>query len=296
MVTEKARRVRRLIERLKPVTNSLSVPLERLGQDVLGKVRPVPEGISFVEANVGEMPAEWVLHARAPAGKALFYVHGGAYFSGSLVSNRLLSVQIASTVEVNTFSFQYRLAPEYPFPAALEDSETAYSRLLESYDSKDVVFIGESAGGGLLVALALKLRDEGRPLPAGMVCMSPWTDLTLSGKSYETNIDADIMLTRDKLARAAWEYAPLDPANPYVSPAFGAMHDMPPTLIQVGSCELLLDDARMLSDAMADADVDVRLEEWGEMWHAWQALDIPEAYRAMRSVKDFVDARLGRGE
>lgn len=293
MAARETKKIRNFIKRFKPVTSTLSLHAERLGQDVLGKVTPIPHDIKLVEANVGDIPAEWVISAKAPSDKVLLYIHGGAYFSGSLVSNRLLSVTIAEKVGIKTFSFQYRLAPEHPFPAALEDAERVYDELLRKYNSQDIAFIGESAGGGLLVALALKLKDEGKPLPAALICMSPWTDLTLSGESYKTNEEKDILLTREKLERAAKEYAPCDAENPYVSPVFGDVRSLPPTLIQVGTAELLLDDARMLSDVMERADVDVCLEEWENMWHVWQAMDTPESEEALARIRRFVFDKLG---
>jgi acetyl esterase/lipase len=203
---------------------------------------------------------------------------------------RLLASEFAECARLNTISFEYRLAPEHPYPAALLDAESVYENVLSlGVSPGKIAFLGESAGGGLICSLLLRLRDRGAPLPAAAAVISPWTDLTLSGKTYETNEKVDPMLSTAKLDKARHFYT--DEANfkdPYVSPAFGNFQGCPPVLIHVGTHEILLSDARKLADAMKESGSDVTLDEWAGMWHVWHAFDTRESKLAREGIIRFI--------
>ncbi|MEL7610514.1 MAG: alpha/beta hydrolase [Bacillota bacterium] len=289
---------------IKPLINNLSLEMERAGQDVLarGELRRLPENLCVLRADVlredgTDIPAEWFLPSGAPQEFAVLYFHGGAYMAGSLTSSRVLAVDFAQATGLNTLSFEYRLSPEHPYPAGIEDAKTVYLDLLKlGVCSSGVAFIGDSAGGGMACALMLKLRDEGLPLPGVCVAISPWTDLTLCGESYRAKEKIDPLLALSKLERAREYYAPEELlTHPYVSPAFGDFTGCPPTLIHVGSDEMLLDDARALEKAMLCAGVEVELDVWEGLWHVWHAFDIPETRDAMQRIASYILGRLKCG-
>lgn len=286
------------IRSFRPLLNNLSLEMERLGQDILAEqdTKHLPENMVVASDTVGELRAEWFHTLGAPDDEALLYYHGGAYMAGSIISNRPLAVDFAKCTGKNVFSFEYRLAPENPYPAALEDGLLAYRYLLElGLSPSKIVFVGESAGGGLEIATAMKAREEGLPLPAGIVALSPWVDLTLRGESYTSKVDDDPLIQRNKLLRAVMFYAYKQRlTNPYISPIYGDFTSFPPTLIHVGTNELLLSDARSLNAAMKSDGVDVTLDEWEGMWHVWQIFDLPESRAAMEDIAKFIRACLDK--
>lgn len=282
---------------IKPLLNNLSLEMERTGQDFLarGELKRLPENLCVLRADVSRedgtrIPAEWFHPTGAPHELAVLYFHGGSYMAGSLTSSRVLAVDFAHATGLNTLSFEYRLSPEHPYPAGIEDAQTVYLYLLKlGVCSSSVAFIGDSAGGGMACALMLKLRDEGIPLPGVCVAISPWTDLTLCGESYRQKEKDDPMLALAKLERARDYYAPESLlTHPYVSPAFGDFTGCPPTLIHVGGDEILLDDARALASAMHRSGVEVELDEWEGLWHVWHAFDIPETRDAMERIASYI--------
>ena len=185
----------------------------------------------------------------------------------------------------------YRLAPEHPYPAALEDANAAYLWLLEQgYKASQIILAGDSAGGGLVLAALVSLRDHHKSLPAGAVCISPWTDLALTGQSYQSKAGADCMLKLARIDNCAGLYAgDHDRKNPLISPLYADLHGLPPLLIQVGSDELLLDDAVQFAAKVKDAGGDVTLEIWNRMFHVFQIVPIlPESKKALASIKRFI--------
>lgn len=304
MPSRLARFIETAMHGIKPILNNLSLEMERAGQDLLarGELRRLPENLCVLRADVGredgtEIFAEWFHPEGAPEEFAVLYFHGGAYMAGSLASSRVLAVDFAQATGLNTLSFEYRLSPEHPYPAGIEDAQTVYLNILRlGVCPSGVAFIGDSAGGGMACALLLKLRDEGLPLPGVCVAISPWTDLTLSGESYREKERDDPLLALSKLERAREYYAPEELlTHPYVSPAFGDFTGCPPTLIHVGSDEILLDDARALARAMRACGVEVRLDEWEGLWHVWHAFDIPETREAMERIAAYIRGRLECG-
>ena len=271
----------------------LSIDELRESQNRSAKMmQKVPKAISVEGFSINELSAEWVTHKNANAEKIILYLHGGGYVSGKLDMYRLLCGNISEKSGARVLLPEYRLAPEDPFPAALEDALSVYSWLLQNETSAENIFLaGDSAGGGLSLAMTLALRDEGRPLPAGIICLSPWTDLTFSGDSHKTNAKKSVILHPEGLRLWADSYvAHADPRTPHISPAFADMTSFPPMLVQVGAEEVLLDDARMVAERAKSAGVDVTLSVYEKMWHVWQAVGIlPEAKRAFAEIGEFVE-------
>jgi acetyl esterase/lipase len=215
--------------------------------------------------------------------------------AGTPVLYRDFIWRLAAAARAQVFIIDFRLAPEHPFPAALEDAVKAYRALVaEGADPRQMAVVGESSGGGLALALLLKLRDEGSRLPAAAVALSPWTDLALTGPSLRLNADADAMIRSEEAPRLARYYlAGTDPRTPYASPLYGDPTGLPPTLIQVGSDEVLLDDSVRMAERMRAAGCQVELEIWPRMphaWHLWARL-VPEARAAIERIGAFVQSK-----
>ncbi|MBT3322512.1 MAG: alpha/beta hydrolase [Anaerolineae bacterium] len=270
----------------------LSIDELRESQNRSAKMmQKIPKKISVEGISINELRAEWVSDKNADKEKVILYLHGGGYVSGNIEMNRSLAGSISEKSGAYVLLSKYRLAPEDPFPAALEDGLAIYAWLLEEgYAAKNIFIAGLSAGGGLALAMMLALRDEGRPLPAGIILLSPWTDLTLSGASHETNAKKSVILHPENLRLWAKSYiASADPRTPHISPAFADMRGFPPMLIQVGGDEVLLDDARMVAERAESAGVDVRLSVYEKMWHVWQTIGIlPESVKAFEEIGEFV--------
>ena len=281
---------RKLLKRMfyKP----LSIEELRHSQEASVKMlAKLPKSISLKKARINELDVEWLAHESAADEKVILYLHGGGYVSGTLGMYHQLCSTLSKISGARVLMPEYRLAPNYPFPAALEDALSVYDWLLREGISAENIFIaGDSAGGGLTLATTLALRDEGRPLPAGIICLSPWTDLTFSGPSHETNAEKSVILHPDNLHLWTEAYiAFADPRTPHISPAFADMANFPPMLIQVGSDEVLLDDARMVAERAKSAGVDMTLTIYKKMWHVWQTVAIlPEAKRAFDEIGAFV--------
>lgn len=287
------------IRGFRPLLNNLSLEMERMGQDFLAaaETRTLPENMVVANDCIGHVLAEWFHTLGAPEDEAIVYFHGGAYMSGGIESTRPLAVDFARATGRNVLSFEYRLAPENPYPAALEDAMSVYRYLLSLGLTPDrIAFVGDSAGGGLEVATALKAREEGLPLPAAIAALSPWVDLTLSDESYVENKSVDPLLERRKLLRAAMYYAyGKSLMDPFISPVFADFTGFPPTLIHVGTHEVLLGDARKLHAAMKRDDVDVELSEWEGMWHVWHVFDLPESREAIGRIAEFMLRHISPG-
>jgi acetyl esterase/lipase len=232
----------------------------------------------------------------ALAGRHILYLHGGGHVSGSPALYRDFIWRLAAATRARAFILDHRLAPEHPFPAALDDAIAAYRALLASgADPRRMAVLGESSGGGLGLGMLLKLRDEGAPLPAATVVLSPWTDLALTGHSLQANAEADPMLRSDQASRLAVYYlGGVDPRTPYASPLYGDPTGLPPTLFQVGSDEILLDDSVRMAERMRTAGCQIELEVWPRMPHAWQvwARMMPEARTAIERIGAFVQSKM----
>lgn len=280
-----------------PGTPIPSVAERRAAMDAFGEMGSLPPGCLHEPTTVGGVKAERVVPTSAIEGRRILYLHGGAYVAGSPKSHRPLVARLAEAARSAAISLDYRLAPEHPFPAAVDDAVEAYRDLLaQGVWPERTIIAGDSAGGGLALATALKLKDEGLPQPAGLFVISPWADLTQSHATYMTKAADDPMITRERLVEAAGQYhATTSPKNPHVSPVFGDFAGLAPMLIQVGSEETLLGDSLMLAERAGHARVVVRLEVWPEMIHVWHAFggQLSAARRAIADAGAWMDEKLG---
>ena len=256
---------------------------------------PTPAAAHAFTVDFGGLQAERIIPYAAPYDRYVLYLHGGGFIAGSPAVYRHLAWRIALAVGAQILSPDYRLAPEHPFPAALDDAVAAYEWLLaERVEPYQIGLVGDSAGGGLAFSLLLKLRDAGRPLPGAVVALSPWTDLALTGASLRRHAKADPMLDVAELPRVARCYLNgADPRHPWASPIYGELGGLPPALIQVGSDEILYDDAARLAARLAQAGGVARLEIWPRMPHVWHlfAPMLPEARRAIGNIGSFLRER-----
>lgn len=264
---------------------------QRRNQEVLGRLTAPDADMNWEPFDLDGMPAAW-MRPKAPHGRrhAILYCHGGGYTSGNLGYSRVLASKLAGATGYDVLSFEYRLAPEHPFPAAVEDALRAWDYLmLQGYGAGDVVAAGDSAGGNLALVLCLRLRAEGRRLPGAMALMSPWTDMTMSGPSYRERADMDPMLTAEYIEAVRTAYArDGDLRSPYLSPLFGEFQGFPPTLIQVGDHEILYSDAQMLADKLKRQGVPCRLEVGEGLWHVFQMFPMRRASEAVANVARFL--------
>ena len=254
--------------------------------------QPAGEGITVDPVDAGGVPAEWVNAPDADAAHVLLWLHGGGYCLGSVASHRNLAGRLSAATGCFVLLADYRLAPEHCHPAAVDDAVEVYRWLLQNgTDPTRMAVGGDSAGGGLTVALLLALRDRGEPLPGAAVCVSPWVDMTCEAESYTTNAEVDPMISQVTVKRMAAHYLGPDgdPTAPYASPVHGDLTGLPPMLIHVGGAETLVDDSRALAAKAEAVDVDVTLEVWDEMIHVWHAFEaLPEAAEAIQRIGEFV--------
>jgi acetyl esterase/lipase len=257
---------------------------------------PKPDDIRWEAVDARGVPAEWVIPDDAEPGRAIVYCHGGGYVMGTVQAHRGLCSHLARAARARVLSVDYRLAPENRFPAAVNDALAAYRfTLAEGYAPESVALGGDSSGGGLVLGTLVALRDDGDPLPGAAICLSPWTDLSLTGESIESRRDQDPMVRASVLELMAQAYlGDADPRTPTASPLFADLTGLPPLLVQVGTAELLLDDARRIAERADAAGVDVTLDIWDDMIHVWQAFAdfLPEAREAIARIGAYVDERL----
>lgn len=269
-----------------------TVEESRAGLEQMAGLFPVPGDVTRAAVDAGGVKAEWLAAPGANPNRVILYLHGGGYVIGSIATHRSLLSRLARASGARGFSVDYRLAPEHPFPAALDDATAAYRWLLASGISPgSVVVAGDSAGGGLALAMLLALRDAGDRLPAAAVCMSPWTDLVGTGASAQPGGADDPLLTLEGLREMGRHYAGSDLSNPLVAPLHGDYKGLPPILIQVGTRELLLDDSRRVAERARKAGVDLTLDIWDGMIHVWQmfgAMGVPESDQAIEKIGEFV--------
>jgi epsilon-lactone hydrolase len=258
---------------------------------------PKPADITWEPLDAAGLPAEWVIPDDCAPGRAIVYFHGGGYATGTLESTRALCSHIARATRARLLVVDYRLAPEHPFPAAVDDAVAAYRfAIAAGFAPEAIAVCGDSSGGGLALATLVALRDLDEPMPAAAITMSPWTDLTLSGASLQANREQDPMVSAATLTLMADAYlGDVDRRSPTASPLFADLAGLPPLLLQVGSTELLLDDATRFAERAEEAGVDVTLEIWDDVFHVWHAFAdlLPEARDAIARIGIYVDQRLG---
>ncbi len=292
-----------LIRRVHGVVENTDIEKHRQSQDhfgaLLGNSKEILienveiGGVSGIDTEGREEPirGEWLTVNRAHMKKyVILYCHGGGYSTGSSLYARTLTGKLTTSTSMDVLSFDYRLAPENPYPAAVTDAMKVWNYLmLLGYGARDIILAGDSAGGNLALSLVLKLKEEGRLLPRGLILMSPWTDLTSSGKSHVTKAGIDPVLDAGYLAEMIHNYADgQDLTDPFISPLFGDYDGFPPTYIQVGSNEILLDDSMMLYKKLLKANVSVKLDVFKGMWHVFQMSPFKTAYEAMDKNAEFI--------
>ena len=264
---------------------------QRKGQEVLGRLAAPMAGMSWEPFSLSGMNAAWVRPNRGhDRRRAILYCHGGGYTSGNLGYSRPIASKLAAVTGYEVLSFEYRLAPEHPYPAAVEDAIRAWDHLMYlGYGARDIVVAGDSAGGNLALVLTHLLKEAGRRLPRALILLSPWTDMTASGKSYQERAAIDPVLTVNYIHAVRDAYArDQDWSDFRLSPLFGDLKDFPPTLIQAGSSELLLSDSIRLRDRLVQAAVPCRLEVWTDLWHVFQMFPMKKATEAMESIGRFL--------
>jgi epsilon-lactone hydrolase len=283
--------------RSRPPIDGATIEEQRAGMAALVGAWTPPDGLALEAVDAGGVPAEWTVAAGARDEPVILYLHGGGYCLGSIATHRGLCANVSAAVDGRVLSVDYRLAPEHPFPAAVDDAVGAYRWLLSTgVAPAKVVIAGDSAGGGLALATLLALRDAGDPLPAAGVAISPWADLEMAGESMDTRADADPMVGRERLKVMADAYvAGGDARDPLASPIHGDCTGLPPLLIHVGDAETLLDDTHRFAARATEAGVDITVEVWPEMIHVWHAFApmLPEAVEAIDRVAAFVTTRTG---
>ena len=283
---------------------------QRAGQDLFGGLSSHSPNINTDPLSVKGIPCEWVRpDYKHDKRRVILYCHGGGYTCGSLKYARVVASKLCAFTSIPVMSFEYRLAPENPYPAAIEDALTIWNYLMHiGFGAREVILVGDSAGGNLALELALKLKSQGRLLPKGIVLMSPWTDMTMSGESYKTCKEADPILTKEYIASARYSYVGLnthynesEKDNPIIedfdfdysdvkfSPINADFTDFPPFMIQVGSNEILKSDSYNLYAKLIETGVTVTLEEYEDAWHVFQMMPFAKTFKAMESISKFIE-------
>jgi len=275
-----------------PKIADLSIEEQRAQMEVIFTQFQLPTDVRCDPVDAGGVPAEWITTPGVVAERVICYLHGGGYVLGSINTHREMVSRLSRAASARVLILDYRLAPENPFPAAVDDSTVVYRWLLSvGVDPARLVIAGESAGGGLTVATLVALRDAGESLPRAGICLSPWVDLECLGESMVTKAEIDPVLTRDSTLMWAKAYlGDTDPRTPLASPLYADLTGLPPLLIQVGTAEVLFDDATRLADCARAAGVDVILEPWDDMIHMWHSLAaiLPEGEQAIDRIGEFI--------
>ena len=254
-----------------------------------------PAGVTCTPVDAGGVSAEWSAADGADQNKVILYVHGGGYVMGSAGSHRDMTGRLSQAAGARVLSLNYRLAPEHPFPAPVDDAVAAYRWLLgQGIQAANIAIAGDSAGGGLALAALIAIRDAGAPLPAAGIGISPWVDMEGTGESMTTRAAVDPVVQKEGLLGMAKLYlGGADPKDPLAAPLHANLAGLPPLLIQVGDAETLLDDATRITERAQKADVDVTLKIWDEMPHVWHlfAPILPEGQQAIEEIGAFFKER-----
>jgi monoterpene epsilon-lactone hydrolase len=271
----------------------------RTGYDALGGVLPTAPDVTLSAVNAGGVPAEWSTTPGADQSRAILYLHGGGYVIGSIKSHRHLATELGRAAGTRVLALDYRLAPEAPFPAAVDDGLAGYRFLLKSgLSASSIAIAGDSAGGGLTVATLLAIRDAGLPQPACGFCISPWIDLEATGGSMTSKAAEDPMVQKEPLSLMTAAYlGGSDPHHPLAAPLHANFKGIAPLLIHVGSAETLLDDSIRLAALAGASEVPVRLEIWPQMIHVWHFFHpmVADARRALTEAGAFIKGQMLAG-
>lgn len=295
-MTESQRQTLIDLLRSTPEPTSMSITELRTMFDRTGTITNPPKDVVLEKTKIGGVYAEWSATPDADPASVLLYLHGGGFQFGSAASHRGLVTQLGSMAGVRTLALEYRLAPENRFPCQIEDAVAAYRDLLDGgLDPARIVIAGDSAGGGLAIAMLVAARNAALPMPAASLCISPWVDMTLRGESMQIKASLDPVVSSSELSRMASLVATdHERWDPRASPILADLAGLPPVLIQVGSHEVLLDDATRLAARLGYSDVAVRLEVWPKMPHVWHLYSgiLSEGWDALSQAADFVRDRI----
>ncbi|MDE6744584.1 MAG: alpha/beta hydrolase [Lachnospiraceae bacterium] len=280
-----------MIRKVHSLIEEPDVEKQRQTQEHIAALNKLPKNIVSEPVDLEGMYAEWLRpdwpHAK---NRVILYCHGGGYMTGSCTYARSVTIKLAQASALDVFCFNYRLAPEHPYPAATEDAMTAWNYLMMlGYGAKDIILAGDSAGGNLALSLSLRLKSENRFLPGGLLLFSPWTDLTASGRSHTSKIDADPILSPEYMQTVTKNYAEgQDLTDPLISPLFGDYQNFPPIYIQVGSNEILYSDSELLYKRILSFHSTVRFETFKGMWHVFQMSPFKTAAEAIEKSAEFI--------
>ncbi|MHA1670365.1 MAG: alpha/beta hydrolase [Promethearchaeota archaeon] len=262
--------------------------------DYIEKLFPNPKDAVRKSVKANNVPCEWFFHNGVKEDQVILFIHGGGHIMGSSNSHKLFTLKLARITNMKVLSINYRLAPENPHPAALEDCVSVYKWLLSSeFQSKKIFISGDSAGGYYTLLTLLKLRDDGIHLPAGAICLSPSTDMALTGKSIKKNCHTDVIL--GDLGLIWWvecHLAGKDPFDPAVSPLYADLKNLPPILLQASTSEMLYDDSKRFYKRAKKAGVDISMQTWDNTLHEFQINNLPETGEAMENIKKFIEKYL----
>jgi monoterpene epsilon-lactone hydrolase len=271
-------------------TAGTDIETVRQGLEALSTLTPAAPDIIVEKTNREGIHAEWVIAPNAVEDPVFLYLHGGAYIMGSCNTHRYLASKLSRSTAARVLVPEYRLAPENPFPAAIEDALKVYRWLISTgIGPENIIIGGDSAGGGLTLATLLSLKDEDEALPALAILLSPWTDMEGTGESMETRADADPWLSPDaSRVTPALYLRDVDRRHPLVSPIYADLSGLPSMLVHVGNDEILLSDSSRLVNRARAAGVEVTFKVWDEMWHVFQTFAIPEGQQAIDEIGEFV--------
>ncbi|MFF2090770.1 alpha/beta hydrolase [Paenibacillus sp. NPDC058174] len=289
---ESLRQAHRLFKENLP-SNPASIEELRAGVEAMFGLLPVASDLVTEKVDIDGMEAEWQLLPESKDDRVLLYFHGGGFMYGSIESYRIESSEMGRAAQARVLSINYRLAPEHPFPAPIEDALKAYDWLLDQgYKPHNIIIGGVSAGGNLTAALLMKIRDTKTPMPAGGVMVSPWIDLGQTGETYVTKEGVDPVVTKEALVQLADNYLNgVSPNVPYASPIYGDLRGLPPIYVMVGESELMLSEALTFVTQAAMAGVDIRFRSWPSMFHNWLSFHstLEEAQEGVISTGNFMN-------
>jgi monoterpene epsilon-lactone hydrolase len=289
--------IRNFVRSTKRLFFKLEMPVEqyRAGMEKMTNMAKMPDGIEIEIIDCGGVPSEWIIPPNLKNSGVVLYLHGGGYAMGSINTHRALMARIAIASSTKVLGIEYRLAPENPFPCAIDDAFKAYNWLLkEGFAPNKIVISGDSAGGGLSIALLIRIKDENAPTPAAAVCLSPWLDLASTGETTLTLADEDPLIDLASINYFALFYAPKEKLNhPWVSPLYADLKGLPSIYIQVSTSEILLDDTRRFAEKAQLAGVDIQVDYWEKMVHVWQAFGVylPEALEAIEKLGSYIEKK-----